>query len=474
MKIEILDPVDCYVVNATGEEKQWLRRCLSYPSVFYKPGQFKKERVESRTSLLVNYGESGNAQWYFPTGFIPRIKKAAKTDGREIEWSFSMEPQILKPTAPLSVKGVELRPEQLRLVESAISAQRGVLVSPTGSGKTIILMGLLSRFPEARVCIVTHSVDIVRQTEDKLVKHGFKIAHGTGSYRIMVTTRQGLVNTVEVPTEGKKEKVKVSVVKDKWKNWMGGVDIIVIDEVHLFGDTSGQYTSILRSTLASMRIGLTATKPPEKQKAAMALEGMVGPVIDQVSLLEAKELDIIADVELEMVPVRVNGATAALKTWPEMLEAGIINNRGRNYSIIKLAKALVADSVSVIIFVNELKHGDRLAEMAKLAGLETVFVEGATNPEKRLEIKQEFNEGFLGCVISSKVWREGINIPNLGGVILAGGGKSEMSTLQGIGRALRRVEGKEKAMVIDFLDPYRWLAEHTIHRIITYQKQGWI
>ena len=59
-------------------------------------------------------------------------------------------------------------------------------------------------------------------------------------------------------------------------------------------------------------------------------------------------------------------------------------------------------------------------------------------------------------------------------VIMAGGGKAELSTLQAVGRALRRTATKKEAVVVDFLDGYKWLAEHTVHRLHTYQKHVWL
>ncbi len=165
MIIKVLDPVDCEVVRSTGAERKWLRRLLSYKTVHYRPGQFKKVRSEHRHPLLVNMGgQDKPPRWCFPTGFLPRVGKAARSDGMECvsqpgEW------WGLSPTAPLHIKGVKFRDDQVRLIEAAIAAQRGVLKAPTGSGKTHILMGLLSRFPEAHVLVVTHSVDIISQTK---------------------------------------------------------------------------------------------------------------------------------------------------------------------------------------------------------------------------------------------------------------------------------------------------------------------
>jgi superfamily II DNA or RNA helicase len=61
-----------------------------------------------------------------------------------------------------------------------------------------------------------------------------------------------------------------------------------------------------------------------------------------------------------------------------------------------------------------------------------------------------------------------VNIPSLDCVIFASGGKSDIATLQGIGRGLRTTDEKKTFVIVDFLDPYRFLAQHTIQRLRIY------
>jgi len=77
-------------------------------------------------------------------------------------------------------------------------------------------------------------------------------------------------------------------------------------------------------------------------------------------------------------------------------------------------------------------------------------------------------------VICTVVWKEGIDIPSLDCVINAAGGKSEIATLQAIGRGLTKIEGKDETEIIDFLDPYKFLAQHAIMRLQIYVKMGWL
>ena len=478
MKIQIIDPVDTQIMEVVPEELKWIKDLLSHKATFFIRKQYKSKRKEYRKSLVVGTKKSG---YFFPTGFVPKVIKSAKTSNIDLKVEGQSTLEHLVPISKIQVPGKELREDQTRLVTSAIEHQRGVLVSPTGSGKTVLLMALLSAFPGCKILVVTHSKDIVSQTIDELRKHKFKSV-GTVLInilitKIVVTTRQSLVEkTKEVEGEPKKKKV-LPKVKPQHKAWMRDLKIVIIDECHLAGGFTGQYNAILRSTLASMRIGLTATAPEEEQ-IAMTLEGMLGPTIDEVTFEEGEELGIIATVKLELLSIPYRSSIADLKVYKDFVRAGLVENRARNRLIIQKAKDLVEEGMSVLIFINNveppLAHGDHLMDMADILELEVVFLKGKTETEIRNQVKKEVIDGSIQCVITSKIWKEGVNIPNLGAVILAGGGKAKLSTLQSMGRGLRRVEGKEIAVLVDCLDPYKYLAEHSIQRLQTYHEMGWL
>ncbi len=456
LRLKILDPVDCEILEWAGSLR-WLKQLVSYKDTYFKPGRFGGgKQTEYNKTLLVDVRPTKaepQRRIYMATGFLPRVAHAAARDG--VKLRVEGTPERLIPDRDPHVPGKELREDQLRLIASATAAHRGLIVAPTGSGKTVVIMGLISQFSAAKMLIVCHSIDLVKQTATELAEHGFS--------NVEVTTRQSLV--------GKHKNGKPYI---KRPEYLGEVDIVIIDEVHLFSDMSGQYATILRHTTAPMRFGFTATAPPGEGKIAMALEGLVGPLIDEVTVSEGQELDIIADVQLQLIPVRMNKTIAQAKTYREIYKRAIVENRSRNYAVIRKAIELVDDGRTVLIFVTELIHGDTLMKVCALLGQDALFVQGNSENDARALTKMGLQDGSVPLAICTKVWREGINIPNLGAVIFAGGGKAQLSTLQSMGRALRKVKGKDKAVLVDFLDGYPWLAVHTVHRLALYSTQGWL
>ena len=493
MLIKVLDAVDCQITESTKEELKWLKGLLSYRAVYYKRGQFGSKRKDYDKSLVVRIRGRGD---FLPTGFLPRVEAAARDQGMDVQIEGAVNGLV--PNEAPDVPGVVFRPDQIRLIDAAVREQRGVLVSPPGSGKTWVLMGLLSRFPDSRALIVTHSTSIVLQTMKELHNHGFCVGEPpTGDLQaggVVVTTRQQLVGQAcphcKSHGVGSRDKIKkvftckscgasfsdrIPQVKPHHQEWMRELDIVVVDEAHLFGgDGNSQYTLIMRNTLAPVRIGLTGTAPDPEKEVGMVLEGMLGPVIEKVSYEEGNRVGILSNVKFEFIRVPKRPALGDLKQYDEIHQNALVENRQRNLLILDKVAELIGRGMTVLVFINQIAQGRCLQELASLLDLDVLFIQGSTENEVREEVKQGIIDGEIRCVISSKIWREGVNIPNLGAVILAAGGKAELSNLQSIGRGLRSADGKEHAVIVDLLDPYRYLAEHTVQRIGFYVDHGWV
>jgi superfamily II DNA or RNA helicase len=115
-----------------------------------------------------------------------------------------------------------------------------------------------------------------------------------------------------------------------------------------------------------------------------------------------------------------------------------------------------------------------LKDLLERSKVKVSFVHGTTEGKTRQQVKEALIKKKTKVVISTAVWREGIDIPSLDCVVNACGGKSEIMTIQAIGRGLRKTDEKGEVEIIDFLDPYRYLAEHAIQRMNVYYREQWI
>ncbi len=457
-QITIEDSIFC---KASKDLIPHIKPCLKYTSVFWRQGPFRKERKTSDAYFIV-YGK-------FLAGLLPKVIDHLQS--KNIDFKIEGKFKKIIPTKdpkdffkPLLKKGfrknqVDL---QIELINKAILYQRGIVLAPTAFGKSVIFFGLLSTFPKNKILILCHSIDIVNQIYEDLVKYEFDDCCMLGAGKKDWKGHRIVVSTIQ------------TFVKFNPDDYCEYFDITIIDECHhLQAGRKSQYGTVLQSNLSPMRIGFTATLPKEKEKL-LSLEGLLGPVIGEVSIKEASEKGIIAKPKIKLIPVPYNINIAQFKSYKDLYKHGIVENRARNKLIAWEARELSNAGKTVLIMIKEIKHGELIQSIGKdVFGLDMVFVRGSTEGETRTEIKRLLDDKKIKVVISSSVWKEGVNIPSLNSIINAMGGKSSIQTLQAIGRGLRIAKNKDSVIVIDYLDPYKYLAEHAIKRITIYAENGW-
>lgn len=302
-------------------------------------------------------------------------------------------------------------------------------------------------------------------------------------------TKRVRVESVEIYQRGYNDKSFSSIISDKEQN-QGFVEFydlevenshtyfaedVLVHNCHHISSFEGMYAKILSQMLTSIRFGLTATMPV-REETKMALEGHIGPVIGELTMQEAAELEILAKPRVTIRKVLFNQSVKKLRKYPDVYEQGVVQNRSLNRLVVKEAKEILDSGGTVLILVVKIAHGENIVDMAKkLYGLDLVFVQGSTNGDVREEIRQTMISKKVKGVIATAVFREGIDIPSLDAVVNACGGKSEIMSLQAVGRGLTKVEGKIHTTIVDFFNPsHHYLISHFGERISLYCEQEWL
>jgi len=451
MKILTPDPLVCQI---DSDGKKLLQSLLSYPTEYWIQGKFKKERKINTKCMI--YGRK--PKYYFPAGLLHKVTEHLKS--KNIKFTVE-EPETLESSWPPSIEGITFRDDQLRSIKAAVDLQRGVLKLPTGTGKTVVASGIISCFDGYNVLFLVHTKSLLYQTADELEK--------------FLKEPIGLIGDGHKNTN---ERITVAITKSFITMdpdfTLDTYDMVIVDECHHVSSFDGMHAKCLNSILAPMRIGLTATMP-DKDAQKAALEGLIGPVIDTLSLKEGNKLGILAKPKIRIVKVPYSHNIRGEKKYPDVYKRGIVTYKARNELIASLVQEEAKLGHTVLINITNLEHGDYISDKLTDAGIDHEFVEGMTDGQAREEIKKLLNDGHIQCVISSKAWREGVNIPTLNTVINAAGGKSEIGTLQFIGRGLRKTEDKDVVTIIDLFDPsHPYLISHFGERISLYCENGWI
>jgi hypothetical protein len=130
----------------------------------------------------------------------------------------------------------------------------------------------------------------------------------------------------------------------------------------------------------------------------------------------------------------------------------------------------VKENNKVLIAVKDIDHGEFILNKLKSLGKNIKFI--SAESEDRFTALDDFERGDLDCLISSLILKEGVNIPSMRVLILALGGKSEITIKQLIGRALRDDKINKDVLIVDFNDKGKHLSKHSLERLKIYEQEG--
>jgi superfamily II DNA or RNA helicase len=237
--------------------------------------------------------------------------------------------------------------------------------------------------------------------------------------------------------------------------------IIFFDEVHRCPADTAYMVSMACN--APVRIGASAT-PTRTDGCEKKIFAAFGEIKSRITAGELIERGLLAKPEfIFLTPPNIY--ISRRSHWSDAYIQGIVINEGRNDIIAKKANEYAKQKNTVYIHVERIDHGEILA--GKIPG--SVFLSGRDGTTKRQSILKKFAKGEL-LVLVSTLLKEGADIPGINVFIAAGGMKSPIAVIQKAGRALRIAPGKDSAIIIDFRDSGRYLADHFADRYNAYQE----
>ena len=347
---------------------------------------------------------------------------------------------------------IEIREHQLDAYIHAMQKRRALLVSPTASGKSLIIYLIfrqLHQYQNLKGLIIVPTTSLVEQLYSDF-----------GDYN------DGEMINVHRIYQGKEKDTNKPLTISTWqslyklpKEYFHQFDYIIGDEAHLFKAQS--LTTILTSCVnAKYRIGLTGTLDGTKTHK-LVLEGLFGTVKKVISTKELIDKQQLSNFEIKCLVLKHTDdecLKAKDKTYQEEIEY-LISHEARNKFIKNLAVSLGKNTLILFQMVD--KHGRILYDMIKntknISNRKVFFIYGGTETTDREEIRKIMEiENDAIIVASFGTFSTGINIRNLHNIIFAMPTKSSIRTLQSIGRGLRQSDGKEIATLYDIADDLRY------------------
>jgi superfamily II DNA or RNA helicase len=334
--------------------------------------------------------------------------------------------------------------------------KRALLLSPTSSGKSLIIYLLIRQILDYKCkkgLIIVPTTSLVEQLysdfADYSTANGWKVEDNV--HRIY---------------QGKDKHTDLPLTVSTWQSlytqpneYFEQFDFILGDEAHLFKAQS--LVSIMTKCVnAKYRIGLTGTLDGTKTHK-LVLEGLFGTVEKVTTTKELMDNKQIADFIIKCLVLKHDEEICQLmkgKTYQEEIEY-LILNENRNKFIKNLSVSLTGNTLILYQYVD--KHGkilyDMISNTKNIGDRKVFFVYGKTDTETREEVRritEDENDAII--VASYGTFSTGINIRNLHNIIFASPSKSRVRNLQSIGRGLRIGDNKTEAVLYDIADDLRY------------------
>ncbi len=243
------------------------------------------------------------------------------------------------------------------------------------------------------------------------------------------------------------------------------------------GDATSFEQTFAACTNAFYRFGLTATPLMKGIESDIKLMCITGDVIYRITLKDLIDRGLLAQPYIKLVKITTPNLFKDPKgrtiNYQSAYKYGVTENDRRNELVVQETLELAAAGETVLILISKINHGKRLQAMFKpYTHLKTRFIHGSKSDEERDTALKELEAGKYNVLISSTITDEGVDIPNISAVVLAGGMKSTIKLYQRIGRAMRPKKGLNRCLVIDFVDlTNKHLAKHSMSRLEVFKSE---
>ena len=347
------------------------------------------------------------------------------------------------------------RDYQLDAFRTAVQYGRQLLLSPTASGKSLIIY-LLARYYNKKTIVIVPTTSLVEQMAKDFQDYGYqedicKIYSGQPVFDapITITTWQSFAKAP--------------------KEVMQSFDVVVGDEAHLFkAQTLKGILEKMKTT--AIRIGTTGTLDGSECHR-LQLEGMFGPVKKVISSYQLMEEGTIAKINIQCVILR--HTKQKKMTYQEEMDY-LCSSEERNKFITNLVSSLKGNTLVLFQYVE--KHGEVLYPMLDGRVKDLHYVFGGTDTEDREKVRELVEKSNDSVILASYgTFSTGINIKKIDNVVFASPSKSRIRNLQSIGRGLRKADGKDSMRLFDIADDLQcdnFTLRHLKERINTYNEEN--
>lgn len=475
-KLIILDNKRCQFLTDDTSLFNKLHNFLSFRTAGVEYTQAYKNGWSGITYLLSKKG-------IFASGLLCQVKEFLEKH----DVKFDEEDQRIKPTPSqpidlydkLSEMGMVPRAYQLEIIEAACANRKGIVRACTGSGKTLCTALITARFNKPTTIYVI-GLDLLEQFHT-LFSSLFDEPIGFIGNGVCDIHR---INIASIWTVSSALKIKNPIMPDeemedreiKPNQIQSGniINMLKTAKVHIFDESHIVTTDTIKAIFGKIDpeyiYGFSGT-PYRDDGSELLINGILGEQIINVPASRLITDGYLAQPLIKFVKVPKTYLGSDTTKYQTVYKEYVTENDFRNKLIVENTRALLTKGYQVLTLFKHLQHGRNLAEMFDREKINYEYLSGNDSLETRLQVKENLLTHKSNLVLASSIFDIGIDIPSLSGLVLAGGGRSSIRTLQRVGRILRRYPGKKYAAIVDFYDDVRYLKGHTKIRYKIYKSE---
>ena len=447
------------LINSIRWAKQSLERVHPEEAKAYNQQQAKLKAFQEAYKKLL---ASETVCWFekntFPTGHLNLVTAALE----DVKVSFKIEDGRERPANSLILRWhnnpYPMRYYQENAVKGAILAERGVIESAVGTGKSLMMAYLVKHYALTTLIVVPSRALLDQLSND------FKVWFGAEKVQV--------IDTKQVRKSGKLKPIRITTIQsmaalqksDELSPLVADVDLLLVDEIHHAGADS--YLNLL-SEIEHIyhRFGFTGLFK-RNDESFLDMWGFLSNVIFTYPAKQAIADGFLTPATVKMYALPGN-AHRKYQTEYDL-------NYSTNGAFYRLIREIVltyrGDQVLILVKKKD-KSGLLIHEYLKKQGIDSRYISGDDKKEVISSTIKEFNEKKFDVMIGSGVIGEGVDVCSTDHLINAVGGKSEQVLVQAVGRGIRLYPDKDRAYIHDpFFEDTKYMAKHATMRMDVYER----
>ena len=381
----------------------------------------------------------------FFTGLLPEVVALLESQG--IAVTVDDARRRPSPSRRWTLRGATPHDYQRRIADRL--SERALLLARLSSagGKSVAALAAIRATGVERALYVTDRLDLAFQFEEVAREH-LGIAPGfVGAGRFAVDAPL-VVASVDSALARADE--------------LGPFGLTIADEAH--SAAASRYFELLGKVGSYYRLGLTATPFRSRREEDLLLRALFGRPVEIAALDELERGGFVARPRLRTIPVA--GSIELTLVWRDLEEA-LVDCATRNDLIVRESLRLAAEGQNTLVLLRLIRHGMILRDRFRAAGRDVPLVTGGMPAAERHDVVRGLRTSRGAIVIGTEVLAVGVDMPTLGGLVLACGMHAKVPTLQKVGRAMRVSPDAPSRVktVVDFDDAmHPTLARHSLAR----------